>query len=801
MIIDFGFLMSDFKILTDDYVCDGTPLNAVTFPYELDNFQKHAIRSIEQNHHVIVTAHTGSGKTSVAEYAIARAVAMGKRALYTTPIKALSNQIFKDLRRKYSWDVGIRTGDIEINPDAQVVVMTTEILRNELFRDISYMDRVAVVVFDEVHWIKDRDRGHVWEECIVKMPAHVQMVNLSATIPDADKFGEWVADVKKHPVDLVPTSHRVVPLTHYIMGRDKLYEIMDNKGKFSHDMVRTAADNFDFKPTKLDEYIKRLQSLDALPAFFFCFSRDRCETYANSITVSLIDGKTSTEIGNLFDRNIKKFGTRYDGMRQAEEVKKLLMKGVCYHHSGLMHVLKEIIEIIFSLGLIKILFVTETFAAGVNMPARTVVFTGLQKPDGTCTSDGGPPTLRYLHPEEYSQMAGRAGRRGLDTKGTVIILPFHPKETLDSHVLSAVMTGKMSDIVSRFKIDYNLVLKVLQSNVAAEGAVSLTEFAKGSLLNRQAAGFIKLIESDVSELESKLEAVKYAHAAIVEDPESIVTQYYKVKNATSGKHNKIVRDIKRIETEIAKLPPAEQKKIFDTLRDHTTYSELSNKLKCATDDLDYQQNYIENTVYALLQFLYNEGYINVLHPKSEENFIYLRENLTVKGLIACEISECNSLVLTEMITDGYFNELTTAEIMGVLSMFIDERETERPFTWTPAITDSVKKVRQLVKMLQHKEDKAGLTDVGTDWNIYEECVDLAYVWASGATVGDIYKITDMHEGNFVKAMLKLRKICESVIKSCDLTHNNMLRKKLENYEELLVRSIVTPESLYVKSKY
>lgn len=794
---------TNFRILTGDYMCDGTELTAVSFPYTLDDFQKHAVRSVEQDHHVIVTAHTGCGKTSVAEYAIERAVAMGKRAIYATPIKALSNQIFKDLRRKYSWDVGIRTGDIEINPDAQVVVMTTEILRNELFRDMSYAERLKVAVFDEVHWVKDHDRGHVWEETIVKMPSHVQMVMLSATIPDADKFGEWVSDIKNHPVDLIPTSHRVVPLTHYIMGRDKLHEIMDNKGRFSHEAVNIAASNFDFKPTKLDEYIKRLHTIDALPAFFFCFSRDRCETYANSIAVSLIDGKTSTEIGNLFDRNIKKFGTRYDGMRQAEEVKKLLMKGVCYHHSGLLHVLKEIIEIIFSQGLIKILFVTETFAAGVNMPARTVVFTGLQKPDGSKSRGDGPPGLRYLHPEEYSQMAGRAGRRGLDTKGTVIILPFHPKESLDSHLLSAVMTGKMADIVSRFKIDYNLVLKVLQSNVVAEGAMSLTKFARNSLLSRQATGFIELLESEIKELRDKLESVKYSHATI-QDVDSVVSQYYHAKNAP-GKHNKV---IKKIEKDIAKLSLAEQKKIYDTLRDHNVYSETENKLRCAIDDLDYQRNYIENTIYALLQFLYNEGYINTLHPSegagagacasASENFVYLRENLTIKGLIACEISECNSLVLTEMITDGYFNDMTTAEIMSLLGMFIDERETDRPFEWTPSVSSGVKKVHHLVEILQRKEDKAGLADIGTDWNIYEECVDLAYVWAKGATVGDIYKITDMHEGNFVKAMLKLRKICESVIKSCDLTHNNMLRKKLENYEELLVRSIVTPESLYVK---
>jgi len=787
------YVLMAFNILTGPYVSDGTEFTAVTFPYILDDFQKHAIHSIEKNHHIIVPAPTGCGKTTVGEYAIHKAVSLNKKVIYTTPIKALSNQIFNDLQRKYpTLDVGIRTGDIEINPDAQVLIMTTEILRNELFRG-DKMDNVSHVVYDEAHWIKDRDRGHVWEQSFLMMPDHVHMTMLSATLPDADELGKWLAITKNHDVDLAPSSKRVVPLTHYIMGYDKLYEIMDNNGHFNNSAVKEAVTKFDFKPSKLNEYIMRLQKLDDLPAFFFCFSRDKCEAYANSISISLVDGKTATEISNIFDRNIKQFGERYIGLKQVDDVKKLLMKGVCYHHAGLMHVLKEIIEIIFAQGYIKILFVTETFAAGVNMPARTVVFTSLQKPSG---SNSDSLSLRPLYPEEYMQMAGRAGRRGLDIKGTVIILPFHPRETLDAHSLSSTMCGKMANIVSRFKIDYQLVLKVILSNDTIDHAISLISFSESSLLNQQVHRIINLIKDDIAQLDRQFSVVSYLRE-IINDEKSFIARYIAVRNS-NAKQNKLRSAMGKLDTEKLMLSITEQKKIDKMLKDYDTYCELEHKLKATRDDLEYQESYITTTIRGILKYLFDSGYMNS-HEK--ETFIYLRENLTIKGLIASEISECNSLLLTEIITGTYFDELTTAEIISVLAIFIDEREVDREFEWQPAVGRTIKSIETLITQLQKKEDLQGIADIDTDWTIYAECVDLAYAWASGCDITQIYKMTNMHEGNFVKAILKLRKICETIVKSCELLQNNTLRKKLENHETLLVRSIVTPESLYIKTAH
>lgn len=783
-------------VKTGEYIDTETALDALEFPYELDNFQKHGANSIEHGHHIIVTAHTGSGKTSVGEYAIAYHIKRNKRIIYTTPIKALSNQIHKNLSNKYKdWDIGIKTGDIEVNANAQVVIMTTEILRNALFqKDSPILEHLGCVIFDEVHWIKDRDRGHVWEETIISLPAEIQMVMLSATIPDADKFGIWIANTKSHPVDLIPTTHRVVPLTHYVMASDKLYQIMDNHRNFNTDNLLKAQQKFEFRPSMLNEYIVRLKDkLQMLPAFFFCFSRDKCETYAKSITVSLIDGKTSIQIGKLFDKYISKFGERYTNMMQTKDVRNLLIKGVCFHHSGLMHVLKEIIELIFSEGLIKVLFVTETFAAGVNMPARTVVFTGLQKYDGYLGE------LRYLHPEEYSQMAGRAGRRGLDKKGNVILLPFHHSERLNPSNLKTVMAGKMADISSRFKIDYSFVLKVIYANHEGD-IINLVEYAKKSLLNRQAERYLKSLEEEYAVMKERFEGLS---SLTDEHPNyELIMKYYRLTEQP-GKlsRNKIGKQIRTVKNTVNKFSEGEKREFYEKVEQHKEYLIHKKELEKMEMNIDYQHHYLEHAIYLILRFLNHLGYLNKLHDRDAETFIYQREDLSLKGIVAAGINECDPIMFTEILTSDGLNKLDTAEIISVLGFFVDERETDREYKINKNVYFVMNDINEIIHNLEVVGSKLGLSefDIVPDWHISKESVDLAYIWTSGGSVNEIYSLsTEIYEGNFVRNVLKLRSLCESAIRVCELTHDDLLAKKLENYEELLVRSIVTPESLYVK---
>ena len=765
---------------------------ALEFPYELDDFQTHGVESIEKDHHIIVTAHTGCGKTTLAEYAIGRHIKLNHRIIYTTPIKALSNQIHANLNKKYTdWDVGIKTGDIEINSNAQVVIMTTEILRNALFRgENELLEHVGCVIFDEVHWIKDRDRGHVWEESIISLPKHVQIIMLSATIPDAEKFAGWVAQTKKHQVDLIPTTHRVVPLTHYIMSSDGLHPIMDNTGKFNSDSVLTARSKFDFRTSKLNEYLTRLDSSDKLPAFFFCFSRDKCEQYANQISLNLVDGKTSREIENLFDSYITKFGDRYKTMYQTENVKKLLSRGVCYHHSGLMHILKEIIEIIFSLGLIKILFVTETFAAGVNMPARTVVFTGLQKYDGYLGD------LRYLKPEEYGQMAGRAGRRGLDTKGTVIILPFHPAEKLNPDSLKEVMAGKLSDIQSQFKVDYSFILKVIDANKQRDDAVNLVEYAKKSLLNQQAAKYITGIEYELAQIREQITLVPEPTDSNLE----LIESYYKlVETPMRMSRNKISKQIRAIKNKVNKYTEKDKNNFWQEYENYKKLLHLKKQEKQTSDNLDYQQHYIESTIRNILMFLEHLGYIRRLNSADTEDYIYLHEDLTVKGLIASSISECDPILFTELIQIEGLNKLTNAQLLSLFAVFIEERSTERKTQINPTVHFVINDLEEIARNLESVAGKFDLESGHWVDLIHREYVDICFLWASGGNVRDIYNLSDqIYEGNLVRNLLKLRSIAEATVKACEINHDDILAKKLEDYEEIIVRSIVTPESLYIK---
>lgn len=433
----------------------------LSFPYDLDEFQLHAINAIDDDKNVLVTAHTGSGKTSVAEYAIQHGIKKGGKVIYTSPIKALSMQLYSNFRKKYPrWDIGIKTGDISVKEkNSQVVIMTTEILRNMIFGNS--LDGVNTVIFDEVHWIKDKNRGTVWEECIIMLPEEIQMVMLSATLPDAESFGSWVAKCKGRDVVYSTTDKRVVPLSHYIMRPNKSFLPLKLPGDpfRRENYTKCLSDRHDER--QLDDYLKKIQ----LPALFFCFSRYKCRKYAGMVNATLHDSKTSSKISNLFDKLMRNFSSDYRVLKETREVKRMLVKGVGYHHAGLPPALKEVVQELFSMGLIKVLFVTETFAAGVNMPAKSVVFTGLTKP----IESGG---YRFVNTEEYTQMAGRAGRRGLDTTGNVIILPLGTSKVPRCDQMEKIMCGEVGKIESSFRLDPRFFLNCIINGMDSYGFYS-----------------------------------------------------------------------------------------------------------------------------------------------------------------------------------------------------------------------------------------------------------------------------------------------------------------------------------------
>jgi tRNA (guanine-N(7)-)-methyltransferase len=462
---------------------------AIEYTFPLDPFQQCAFKAIHEHQHVLVTAKTGSGKTLIGEEQVRVSLAKGKRCFYTTPIKSLSNQKFHDFK-KLGHPVGILTGDIKFAPQSPLVVMTTELLCNLLFKkdtpnqlliDLSLED-VDSIIFDEVHYINDPDRGKVWEQCLMMLPPSINMVMLSATIADADKFGTWLAKTKNAPVHLISTQYRVVPLIHMVGAE----VVLDSKDKFHpeaytkwlqsitdarkkerehekkvatrrrggyDDVVVTKEHRTVSFLQRMNELIDKLDENTLLPALFFVFSRNKCEEYAQKVTSDLLDSSDVASVKHILRFHLHKY--KYiETCPQYHKLARLLEKGVAFHHSGLLPVLKEIVEILFSKGFVKVLFATETFAVGINMPTKTVVFTSYQKHDAH--------GYRMLRSDEYIQMAGRAGRRGKDTEGLVLYLPDREAASLEE--VQKMMNGQQQRVSSKMDFGYDFLIKTFYGN-------------------------------------------------------------------------------------------------------------------------------------------------------------------------------------------------------------------------------------------------------------------------------------------------------------------------------------------------
>ena len=479
----------------------------------MDEFQKKSILCLENRESVLVSAHTSAGKTVVAQYAIAMAKRDHQRVIYTSPIKALSNQKYRDLKELFG-DVGLMTGDVTRNENASCLVMTTEILRNMLFKGNTITKEIAWVIFDEVHYMRDRERGVVWEETIILLSNKINYVFLSATIPNAREFGMWITKLKKQPCNVVYTSFRPTPLRHYIFpvenDNSNLYLVLDsqkvdkkgnkksieeifhnNNFNQAFDILNTSRklENCNQKSNKnrnkkvgtkmsLIKLIKALYREKFCPVIVFAFSKRECESNAldlykykplqkskfdskntknkekNETKEKIIDFNTEEDkqkIEEIYLSAISKLSIEDQQMPNIINFLPLLQRGIGVHHGGMLPILKELVELLFQEGLIKVLFSTETFSMGINMPAKTVVFTTLRKFDGEFQ--------RYLGGGEYTQMAGRAGRRGIDQFGNVIIMV---DKNIDQEICEKIIKGKSAPLISSFQLSYNQLANLMR---------------------------------------------------------------------------------------------------------------------------------------------------------------------------------------------------------------------------------------------------------------------------------------------------------------------------------------------------
>lgn len=425
---------------------DVEPVPATFRGKRLYPFQKKAIEAIDSGRSVIVAAPTGAGKTLVADYAIEHAFEQGRRIVYTAPIKALSNQKFRDFRDEHGDDVGIMTGDVTINPEAPLLIMTTEVFRNTIFESPERLEPVEFVVFDEIHYLDDEERGTVWEESILYAPLHIRVLALSATIPNIEQLAGWIRKARKCEMDVVEEHERPVPLHHYLYVPDVgPKELRQLKGVLAKH-PRQRRFRTDGAPRHPLEYAVRE---GWLPALYFAFSRRDCELLCErEAKHELLDKDERRQILAHFDDLALRY--EVDGQPGTQRLRRFAGNGVLYHHAGLLPIYKEIVERLFTTGDVKILFATETFALGVNMPAKCVIFDTLKKFDGV--------DVRWLKTRDYLQMAGRAGRQGIDEEG--IVLSRIWLEEAEYYPLERITQGECEGVTSRFNLSYSTLLNL-----------------------------------------------------------------------------------------------------------------------------------------------------------------------------------------------------------------------------------------------------------------------------------------------------------------------------------------------------
>lgn len=435
--------------------------------FNLSAFQIEAVAAIRRGENLLVSAPTGAGKTLVAEYAIHDAVQNGRRVIYTAPIKALSNQKYRDFRDDPDVDVGLMTGDVTLHAEAQVVIMTTEILRNQIFESPAFLSDVDYVIFDEVHFMDDRERGTVWEESLIFAPESIRFVCLSATISNLDQLGAWIRELREQDLAVVRENKRPVPLSHRLFteqsGRFTLERLAsvkktelgggDRGGDHGKRKRRGDGRRGRFGrpgPPDIGPLLDEIQEAGELPVLVFSFSRKDVERLAlKNRRRNLLNQDEADRMAALQRDLIESY--ELDERELSGEVMQLCRHGIGYHHAGMLPIHKEMVERMFTSGLLKMIFTTETFAIGINMPARTVVFAGLKKYDGI--------SMDYLRTRDYLQMAGRAGRQGIDAQGLVVSLL--GERDLKEAPLKRILEGQPEAVTSRFRLSYSTLLHLV----------------------------------------------------------------------------------------------------------------------------------------------------------------------------------------------------------------------------------------------------------------------------------------------------------------------------------------------------
>ncbi|MCD6506370.1 DEAD/DEAH box helicase [Candidatus Poribacteria bacterium] len=719
--------------------------------YILDPFQERAIRAIEEDKSVIVAAPTGAGKTLIAEYAVEKCLEQERKIIYTAPIKALSNQKYRDFYADYGDMIGIMTGDVVLNPDAPALIMTTEIFRNTIFEDISRLDDIDYVIFDEIHYINDIQRGTVWEESIIFAPQHIKFVCLSATMPNLDQFARWMRSIRRHPIVVINEESRPVPLEHKLYIRNAGIGDLEAFKSLRRYMKENGVDDaryidadvlkgFGIEP--YDGLVEYMKSNDRLPCLFFCFSRSRCEEYARWYSKrDFLNEHERQEMIDLYER----LCTQFNLMEEPgyERFKRMLSKGVAYHHAGILPTFKEVIERLFTSGLIKLLFTTETFAVGINMPARTVAFEGLEKYDGV--------EFRYLKTREYHQMAGRAGRRGIDPVGYVYaqVDPYFA----DPDEVERIVAGPVEPIESQFNLSYASIL-----NLYDKYKGNIYDVCDLSLGNFQALELVERLEKELRRLNRRARELKRP-VCIREgvDPMKVLRRYVELQDEIGSMREKLrearrrfgprrIRrgEFGRMKVQIGKL---ERKRRAlpcnkcpyrkSCLPLYKAVAEVEAQRKMIRDRKKEAERGLKERIARRLDVLWDLGYID-------------EEGLLPRGRFASQIYGYEMQV-TQLFFGGHFERLSEDQINVLIMAIVFESKKDE---WFAKLRDKeikrmLSKAKSEVEFIRQCELKHNIADLTPQLDDSFSAAMLA--WSQGCKFQDLRNYTSLAEGDIVRA--------------------------------------------------
>ena len=728
------------------------------FDFGFDEFQITACQAVEDGKGVLVAAPTGAGKTVVGEFAAFSSLARGKKCFYTTPIKALSNQKFAEFQERFGEHrVGLLTGDTNINSEADILVMTTEVLRNMLYANSSTLTNLGSVVMDEVHYLADKFRGAVWEEVLIHLMESVQVISLSATVSNAEEFGEWLGEIRG-ATEVIVSEIRPIPLYQHVLIGDRMIDLFNEPGRINPEILglerealrRTKAprgrrDRFNDSESRLSraEIIEKLQRENLLPAITFIFSRVGCDAAVKQCLnegVKLTTTEERIEIvataqrytQNLAEEDLEVLGYR-DWLTALE-------RGIAAHHAGMLPSFKGAVEDLFKRGLVKAVFATETLALGINMPARTVVLEKLTKWNGEAHVS--------ITPGEYTQLTGRAGRRGIDIEGSAVV-QWSP--TVDSATAAGLASTRTYPLRSSFTPTYNMSINLIARFGRERARGSLESSFAQFQADRAVIGLVRQIRKNDSAAAEQDESAKCHLGNFTEYARTRIDikELERLLSKRDGRRTFDQRQRVKMENELDSMRRALRAHPCHSCNDretHARFAERADRLNRESEGLrsrvENRTHVIAKTFDRICNVLTHLGYIEGEKPLAQ-------------GKILAKIYAESDLLLTESIRRGVFENLTPVELLSVASAMIYESRSVENYAPKMPHQNVANALAVVAKIWVELEDIENEFDVKTQREPDFGFCYAAYRWANGHSLSSVIKGTDMTVGDFVRCIKQL----------------------------------------------